>query len=306
MKQIWQYIRGYQKELDQRVFIGTVLFTGTLIYFNYAFHLEQHLIQWQYLPFPGLTGHVILYAAAFSVPYFLYSIFQTRNYFKDPKFTGLLLLAALVFACKVTNHFTTDFFPPGINGDYWNQVIYWPIRLIFIAVVLFIIKRKGSGDFYGLSIKQFSPHPYLQMLLLMVPLIIFASTQADFLAMYPKLNHAISQIPFEKHQWAGKILFELSYGSDFFSIELFFRGFLIMAFTRFAGKHAILPMACFYCTIHFGKPLFECISSFWGGLLLGIVSYNTRSITGGLMVHLGIAWMMELGGYWGNIFKHIQ
>jgi hypothetical protein len=30
------------------------------------------------------------------------------------------------------------------------------------------------------------------------------------------------------------------------------------------------------------------------------VVYHTRSIFGGLIVHLGIAWMMELGGYIGN------
>jgi phosphoserine aminotransferase len=35
-------------------------------------------------------------------------------------------------------------------------------------------------------------------------------------------------------------------------------------------------------------------------MILGIVVYNTRSILGGLMVHLGIAWLMEIGGYIGN------
>jgi hypothetical protein len=68
------------------------------------------------------------------------------------------------------------------------------------------------------------------------------------------------------------------------------------------GKAAILPMACFYCTIHFGKPLGECISSYFGGMILGIVVYHTRSIFGGLMVHLGIAWLMEIGGYVGNAY----
>ena len=100
--------------------------------------------------------------------------------------------------------------------------------------------------------------------------------------------------------WFHKLLFELSYGSDFFGIEIFFRSFLILAFVRWAGMDAILPMTCFYCTIHFGKPLGECISSYFGGLLLGIVVYNTRSIYGGLIVHLGIAWLMEIGGYMGN------
>ncbi len=78
---------------------------------------------------------------------------------------------------------------------------------------------------------------------------------------------------------------------------------MILAFVKYAGKHAILPMALFYCTIHFGKPLGECISSFFGGIILGVVTYHTRTIWGGLIVHLGIAWLMELGGYLGNIYK---
>jgi hypothetical protein len=137
----------------------------------------------------------------------------------------------------------------------------------------------------------------------MLPLIAAASMQPDFLAMYPKLK-LIAEVYNETDlHWWHKLLFELSYGSDFIGIELFFRGFLILAFIKWTGKDAILPMACFYCTIHFGKPLGECISSYFGGLILGIVVYNTRSILGGLMVHLGIAWLMEIGGFIGNALK---
>ena len=78
----------------------------------------------------------------------------------------------------------------------------------------------------------------------------------------------------------------------------------VIGFIKWVGKDAILPMACFYCTIHFGKPMGECISSYFGGLLLGIVACNTRSIYGGLMVHLGIAWLMEIGGYIGNLLSN--
>ena len=77
--------------------------------------------------------------------------------------------------------------------------------------------------------------------------------------------------------------------------------FLVLAFARWAGKDAILPMAIFYCTIHFGKPLGECISSYFGGMILGVVSYHTRTIIGGFLVHVGIAWLMELGGYIGHL-----
>jgi membrane protease YdiL (CAAX protease family) len=137
----------------------------------------------------------------------------------------------------------------------------------------------------------------------MVPLIAFAATRSDFLHTYPKVQRIDFIDQYVTHSYPWKLLYELSYGIDFVTIELFFRGFLILAFARFAGKDAILPVAAFYCSIHFGKPLFECITSYAGGIILGAVVYNTRSIWGGLIVHLGIAWLMELAGYLGHLYK---
>jgi hypothetical protein len=187
-----------------------------------------------------------------------------------------------------------------VQNIYWNRILYWPIKLsVVILGLLFYHRNFNKGEpFYGTSTSAFNPKPYLWMLLIMIPLIALASTQPDFLQMYPKWQHLLPND--DSLSIVQKILFELSYGSDFIGIELYFRGFLILAFIKFAGKDAILPMALFYCTIHFGKPLGECISSFFGGILLGIVTYHTRSMWGGLMVHLGIAWLMELGGYIGN------
>ena len=156
--------------------------------------------------------------------------------------------------------------------------------------------------FYGTKALD-SLRPYLLMLLVMIPLLVLAGTQKDFLQVYPKAKF-IDIIPV--NSWADKwryVVFELCYGADFISIEFFFRGFLILSLANICGRHCIVPVACFYCTIHLGKPMGEAISSFWGGLLLGIVSYNTASVWGGLIVHLGIAWFMEIGGWLGTLLK---
>jgi hypothetical protein len=155
-----------------------------------------------------------------------------------------------------------------LKNTYWNAVVYWPLKLAVISFLLWVIwlinDRKQS--FYGLTTKGFKSKPYFILLFLMIPLIAAASFQKDFLQLISK----ISKHPFFKEvMMAGfiyKFIYEISYGIDFVGIELFFRGFLILAFVKWAGKHAILPMALFYCTIHFGKPLAECISSFFGGL----------------------------------------
>ncbi|MGN6400905.1 MAG: CPBP family intramembrane glutamic endopeptidase, partial [Flavisolibacter sp.] len=240
----------------------------------------------------------VVFLIAFSFAYLLQALLLQSTIFSNKNFLYLLLIAPAIFAWKMS--FSLDFYFTS-NADlnnYWNHVVYWPLRLIVVTTALYIVWQTfdKNQNFYGLGAGHFNAKPYFIMLLIMVPLIAAASTQPDFLAVYPKLKN-VQYLSGQHNNGWYKLLYELSYGSDFFSIELFFRGFLVLAFVKWAGKDAILPMAVFYCTIHFGKPLGECISSFFGGLLLGIVTYNTRKILGGLIVHLGVAWMMELGGY---------
>ena len=137
------------------------------------------------------------------------------------------------------------------------------------------------------------------MLVIMFPLIALAATQKDFLHMYPKVKF-LSNMQIGKDNWRY-IVYELCYGFDFISIEFFFRGFLIVTFIRICGMRCIIPAACFYCCIHFGKPMGEAISSFWGGMLLGIISYHTKNVWGGIIVHIGIAMLMELTGFVAHI-----
>jgi hypothetical protein len=300
MKEIIGFIKAYYNEVNKPVLLFCTLFIAGLIYLNYLHGLEYRLIR-QITAFPG---HFLIYLAAFIIPHSL--LFLKRKQFEtlSPALLICLFAAPGIFALKVSMNTNIN---AAVNENwdhYWNTVIYWPLRMITMVSVLgicwFVFNKKENS--YGLSAKKFSFTPYLIMLLIMLPLIATASTQPDFLATYPKMKEIIPLPDGATPGWIYKLLFELSYGSDFFSVEIFFRGFLIIGFIKWVGKDAILPMACFYCTIHFGKPLGECISSYFGGLLLGIVAYNTRSIYGGLMVHLGIAWMMELGGYIGNSY----
>lgn len=301
MKLIIQYIRQFAIEIDKKAFALITLFTAILVFINYHFNLDG-VIRKNNLFLVKLLAWYIVFLAAFGLPYLIYGILKTRAYPNQPLFLFLLLLAPAIFALKLTLniqfHFTDS---PGWN-NYQNLVVYWPLLAIITSTILFITWKlfDNNQPFYGLKTKAINWKPYWLMLLIMLPLIVTASTQADFLATYPKIKLIEGLTNEDGLRWWHKLLFELSYGSDFITIELFFRGFLVLAFIKFAGEEAILPMACFYCTIHFGKPMGECISSYFGGILLGVVVYNTRSILGGLMVHLGIAWMMELGGYIGN------
>lgn len=299
MKQLSLYFWMYFKDTDKSILIATTIFTGFLIWANFSLGINEYISA---EPDNHFKNWYLVFLTAFIVPYFFYFI-SGKKYFTDPRFLMLLLVSPAIFAIKISLNSELLISTDPTRNELWNILLHWPLRLGLLTALLFLCWKLfyKEDSFFGLTRKQFNWKPYTLLLLLMIPLIFLASTQPDFLEVYPKLK-LISHVPdYEENKWLYTFLFELSYGSDFLSVELFFRGFLILAFVRFAGKDAILPMACFYCTIHFGKPLGECISSYFGGILLGIVVYHTRTIYGGLLIHLGIAWLMELGGYIGNL-----
>ncbi len=303
MKSIIQYIRRYFSETDKRVFASVSVFTAILIFINYHFGLDACIRKNNSFAIKLIYWYAV-FLAAFTFPYLLTMLCRHFAFSEKKGFFILLLIAPFIFALKLSLDISLPLSDNLNRNNYWNHIIYWPILLLIVTGILFFIWKiyDSNQPFYGVKTIGMNWKPYLLMLLLMLPLIAAASAQPDFLAVYPKIKTVADVHDETGISFWHKLLFELSYGSDFIGIELFFRGFLVLAFIKWAGKDAILPMACFYCAIHFGKPLGECISSYFGGIILGIVVYHTRSIFGGLIVHLGIAWLMELGGYIGNSF----
>lgn len=58
-----------------------------------------------------------------------------------------------------------------------------------------------------------------------------------------------------------------------------------------------LWLVVWYYAIHFGRPLGEAFSSVFGGYLLGALALCPRSIGGGLLILIGIAWGMEIAAF---------
>jgi hypothetical protein len=306
MQTIFTYILDYFKQVDKWLLFFCTGFTALLVVLNYKLGIETRWLYQISSRLPRLGGFYLMYATAFIIPYLVLLLFKRPATPLPFFFWFLLLIAPAVFALKVNFHWVCRWVQEQVNGvwgNYYSNIVSLPSKLLLVALILWIVRVLGNypGSFWGLTTRNFNWQPYAWMLVIMVPLVAFASTQSDFLNTYPKLKQVAYIDAHTNRQWWYRLLFEISYGLDFIGIELFFRGFLVLAFVRYAGPDAILPMAAFYCSIHFGKPLLECISSFFGGLLLGIIVYRTQSIAGGIIVHLGIAWMMELGGYWGRV-----
>lgn len=298
----------YKEEFKFLYMLIIMTMLAILIYCNYWYGLEKHYVSGGKSWLSQFTGYYLLYCIPFATAFFLQLLFfKDCRFYRNSWFWLILLIAPAIFSFRVNFDFHIDWVRSKFTGydqDFYLHSINWVVRVFVVLVPVYIIwllKDKSNQPFYGTRQLDYI-RPYIIMLLIMVPLIAISSTQKDFLQVYPKaklLNHIpVSGWTDNWRYW----VFELSYGFDFVSIEFFFRGFLILALFKICGQHCIIPVACFYCCIHFGKPMGEAISSFFGGMLLGIVTYNTRSIWGGLAVHLGIAWMMEIGGFLGNYF----
>lgn len=142
------------------------------------------------------------------------------------------------------------------------------------------------SDFY-LAPRDYGAHlPIYALLFLPVGILILVfAGSPDFAAQYPFYK--------DQQGWGDLLVWEAAYGIQFFALEFFFRGFLLRGLAAEMGSMAVLVMMIPYCMIHFGKPLPECLGSIIAGLVLGVLAMDTRSIWGGVTIHVAVAWGMD-------------
>ena len=312
MKIFFKYIRDYFRtdfNVTTHVIIG--IFLTITLWFNYSFQLNgkkdfYHGITETYNKDALSVIYLFLFFAfAFLFAAGIISLFNKNN---KPIFNikyilfGLLAVVFLAFDCSYYfMQFTDGWFSDNFFIERWGRAcasnisslvtVIIPLYMVYVAV------RYFKPEWYGLTLNGAKIKPYFWLILFMFPLIYLASLQPDFLESYPTYTDNFEYKFLETAQWITAGFYELCYGFDFLSVELFFRGFMVIALSRFVGKEAILPMVVVYCFLHFGKPVGEAVSSIFGGYILGILAYSSRNIYGGLIAHLGVAWGMEYMAY---------
>ena len=162
-------------------------------------------------------------------------------------------------------------------GGYVLPLAVWPI----------FFRRDSLLDF-GLRGRGFRAHAWIYALcvVVMVPVLMLVSLQPDFADYYPMYKLA-------GRSWLDFLTWELVYLAQFFTLELFFRGFWLRAMRSF-GSGAIWSMVVPYCMIHYGKPYLEASSAVIAGVVLGSLAMRTRSIYAGFLVHATVAVMMDV------------
>jgi hypothetical protein len=298
VKKIWKFLQTHWKDDFSPLTYALVLFLlAFLLITNYILDFEDSVLD-SYQGFAKYFSFFLFY----SIPYYLTVGITCKKKVWTPVFILKSSFALLVLSLDASLPFLRRML---MHVDI--QIYFWlykitvnAISLITVLLPLYLYYRlveKTRNGFYGLTPEKFDARPYLQMLLIMVPLLIGAIFLPAFLKQYPmyRLNtaHEYLDVP----AYVTALSYELAYAFDFLTVELLFRGFMVIGMAALLGRRAVIAMAVVYCLLHFGKPAGEAVSSIFGGYILGVIAYETRSIWGGVIVHVGIAWMMELISY---------
>lgn len=219
----------------------------------------------------------------------------------DTTRTVAVLVTAAVSLSLLEYYGSRGFFrstlaPLGLQFGNYNQLAelaFWCFScgICYIGVPALVIKgvlREDLSD-YGFRIRGFFSHLWIYLLLFLgvAPMVYLASLTEAFQRKYPFYKLAGRSL-------TDLLLWEGLYAGQFFALEFFFRGFLLFGLARQIGAAAIPVMALPYCMIHFGKPFPETIGAIGAGMILGTVALRTRSIYAGVLIHVAVAWSMDL------------
>lgn len=243
------------------------------------------------------------------------SISQNQTFSIEIKIIIILVYTAI--GISITKYFgnTTDYLDHIIINpnkfDLWfcsfffgsdlgrfHSMLFWVfmIVLFYLIIPVLVVKFVFKEDLknYGFRMKGIQQdYPlYFMMLLVMLPLVYFASTSKVFQERYPLFQPAKGNL-FPLFIW-----WQLAYFVQFVAIEFFFRGFLLHGLKTRFGFYSIFIMTLPYCLVHIGKPFPETISAIFAGIILGTLSLKSRSIFLGILIHYSIAISMDTFALW--------
>lgn len=172
---------------------------------------------------------------------------------------------------------------------YWR--VYWGLSrytAYLMPLVVWPVVFKENPLDLGLRFRGFREHAwiYLLCLVIVIPALVAVSYTPEFANYYPMYKSAW-------RSWTDFWVWEAIYLGQFFTLEVFFRGFWLRG-ARSLGAGAIFSMMVPYVMIHFPKPYLEACGAIVAGTVLGSLSMRTGSIWAGFLIHSTVAILMDL------------
>ncbi len=176
-----------------------------------------------------------------------------------------------------------------VLGYLWWGATSLVLRIgLPLGMIVWVLGRRPAD--FGYRVRGLGRHwlPYFGMLLVMVPVLAWASSLDSFRTFYPFYSDAASG-------GATFVAYELGYAVQFLGLEAFFRGYLLFGLRdRLGAGWAVAVMTVPYVLIHAGKPSLEIAGALVAGLALGHLALRSRSFVPGFIVHVVVALTMDL------------
>ena len=315
MKKIWKLLKQHlAADFNWKLYTAVGIFMAVFIFVNYRINLENGIIDRHTgKPIRILFYFLLHFFTYFSVSAIVFYYNRTFHHFRSRRYWIVTLVTLFFLSIDLGFPYLSAIVTWLTEGTY---VMYkWTFGFVHnligfftqaIPLMIFAWFFEKQRENFGVNNKNIDLQPYWQILMIVAPLVIVASFEAGFSNYYPMYRRyeiTAANNPTDIPAWLFALCYETVYGMDFFNVEFLFRGALVIGVSQVIGKEAILPMVSVYCVLHFGKPLGECISSVFGGYILGVVAFYTRNIWGGVIVHVGLAWMMEIVAFIQKAFS---
>ena len=313
LKQLIQYLKKYSSDnFNAKIYLLTGLFLALCIWLNYQFQIysnisAQYREEWSYFP---------IMAVFMAFPYLVISSFslldtEKQRWPRSKEFWTKFVIAFIIIGIERSFYLHKDWGQSLdiIDWQFYVGTMAWGRTFLstFLLSILFywLYERKRDQDktWFGLRMDQTNYKLYLSLIALVFGGIYLASYISELSAYYPRYQQVGGAAFANKHgfsEYVSVLIYELVYGASFINVELFFRGVLVIGFARILGPHAVLAMIGSYVFLHFGKPITECISSALGGYVIGILAFYSKRIWGGVVLHISLAWSMDLFAWLQN------
>ncbi len=303
MKTIIQYLRSYIKEnFSLNLYLAIGVWLSIMFVFNYSLDFEDSYVD-QIKSFPlRFIGHFLLMGVPFFGACLLMKYFNKIDFLNSREF-WLKFMVGFLFLALYRSAYFKGYFCEWLDMKactFLHGIVKKVFRLIVLLIPLLIFYKRDKAEmngFFGLTLKPKGLKMYIPLLVIMA-VVIYLSTFLPSIQKFYPMYFKSGGVAFSRFNdvpsWLTIASFEVFYLSNFISIEFFFRGFLIFSFVRLLGPQVVLPAVCCYAVLHFGKPFAEAFSSIFGGYILSILALKTKNLWGGVLVHAGIAGMMEL------------
>lgn len=311
MKQVFNDLKLFVKQdFKWDLYAYFFLFLAVTITINYSIDFEDRVLDSYVRTIWSFVYYTLFYAVAYygiAIPQLFWvkkqEILKTKEYWIKTVFFILIAGFSAYFYWD-----KTIVIPDVTRAEqYFSKKIFIELSSFFeIALPLFLfwlIYDRCKYGFYGFSSNKSPLKPYFIMLAFMLPLIAWASFQTDFQDTYPVFKPWNNALAFDLSPIQQSLIFELFYGVSFVCVELLFRGAFVIGLVHLLGKEVILPMVSMYAFLHFGKPLGETLGSIFGAYILGVLALNKKHILGGVIIHMGVALLMETAALYQYYFN---